>query len=50
MGIIAIVDGVPHLLHASMKAKKVIIDPRPLSEYLKNNRNLSGIRVIRLND
>lgn len=48
LGIITFVDGSPHLLHASMKAGKVIIDPLPLSDYLRRNRNLTGIRVIRL--
>ncbi len=50
LGIITFVDGLPHLLHASMKASKVIIDPLPLSEYLRRSRSLTGIRVIRLND
>lgn len=50
MGLIAIVDGVPHLMHASMKAMKVIIDPLPLHKYLANSKSLSGIRVIRLNN
>lgn len=50
MGIITFVDGTPHLLHASMTAKKVIIDPRPLHEYLRRGKNLTGIRVIRLSE
>lgn len=49
MGLIAIVDGEPHLMHASMKAMKVIIDPLPLHKYLDNSKSLTGIRVIRLN-
>lgn len=49
MGLITIVDGEPHLMHASMKAMKVIIDPLPLHKYLSNSKSLSGIRVIRLN-
>ena len=49
MGLIAIIDGEPHLMHASMKAMKVIIDPLPLHKYLSNSKSLSGIRVIRLN-
>lgn len=40
-------DG-PHLMHASSKEGKVIIDPLPLSEYLRKNRNISGLRVIRI--
>lgn len=50
MGIITFVDGLPHLLHASMTAEKVIIDPRPLHEYLRRGKNLTGIRVIRLSE
>lgn len=50
MGIITIVDSTPHLLHASMSARKVIIDPLPLHEYLMKGRSLTGIRVIRLNE
>ena len=50
MGLIAIVNGVPHLMHASMKAMKVIIDPLPLHKYLNNSKSLTGIRVIRLNN
>lgn len=50
LGIIAIVDGVPHLLHASSAAGKVIIDPKPLTDYLRRNRSLTGLRVFRLRD
>ncbi len=50
MGIIIFVDNVPHLLHASMTAKKTIIDPHPLHEYLRRGKNLTGIRVIRLSE
>lgn len=48
MGLIAIVEGVPHLMHASMKAMKVIIDPLPLHKYLNNSKSLTGIRIIRI--
>ena len=50
MGLIKIVDGVPHLMHASSKAGKVIVDPKPLTEYLRRNTGASGIRVFRLKD
>ena len=49
LGIITFVDNVPHLMHASMKEMKVIIDPKPLYDYMMKNRGLTGIRVIRLN-
>lgn len=48
VGIIMIEGGVPHLLHASSAAGKVITDPLPLSEYLRKNRNITGGRIIRL--
>lgn len=48
MGIAVKVDGVPHLMHASSAAGKVIIDPNPLHEYLRRNRSAMGIRVLRL--
>ncbi len=50
MGIITFIDGTPHLLHASTKAKKVTVDPLPLHEYLRRNRQTTGIRVIRLTE
>ncbi len=49
MGLITIINGEPHLMHASTKAMKVIIDPLPLYKYLNNSKSLTGIRVIRLN-
>lgn len=50
MGFIAIVNGEPHLMHASMKEMKVIIDPLPIHKYLSGKSKLTGIRVIRLNE
>ena len=49
VGIVVMKDGVPYLLHASSKEGKVTIDPLPLSEYMRKNRNLTGARFIRLN-
>lgn len=48
MGIATIINGVTHMIHASSKTGKVIIDPLPLHEYLRKNRSATGIRVIRL--
>jgi len=48
MAIIVMQDGVPHMMHASSAKGKVIIDPQPLSEYLRRSRSLTGIRVFRL--
>ena len=50
LGFITFVDGEPHLMHASMKAMEVIIDKLPLHEYMTKSRNLTGLRVIRLNE
>lgn len=50
LGFIAMENGEPYLLHASSKGGKVEISARPLSDYIKRNRNLIGVRVIRLND
>jgi len=47
MGIIIMQKDGPHLLHASSREGKVVLDPRPLSEYMTKNRNLSGARIIR---
>lgn len=48
LGIILIEDGVVRLLHASSKAGKVVVDPQPLAEYLRKNRNITGGRIIRI--
>lgn len=37
-----------HLMHASMKQDRVVIDEQPLYDYLKNRKNCPGIRVVRL--
>lgn len=47
LGIIKMVNGVPHLMHASSKKKKVVIDDLSLADYMRRNRT-QGIRVIRL--
>ncbi|MDE6488720.1 MAG: DUF1460 domain-containing protein, partial [Paramuribaculum sp.] len=47
LGIIKMIDGAPHLLHASSKGKKVMIDPLSFGDYLRRNRT-PGFRVIRL--
>lgn len=50
IGFIKIVDGKPHLLHASSVHKKVLVEPLALTDYLKRNRSITGIRVIRLRE
>ncbi len=48
MGIVVMMKGRPHLLHASSHAKKVIIEPVPLQQYMAGNNKISGIRVVRM--
>lgn len=50
VGFVKLVNGQPHLLHASSTEGKVVVDKLPLAEYLKRNRSATGIRVIRLNE
>lgn len=50
MGFVVMKDGEPYMLHASTTGGKVEITERPLAQYLKRNRNLIGVRVIRLNE
>lgn len=49
-GIIHMVDGKPHLLHASSKSKRVVLEKGTLAEYLKRNATADGIRVVRLTE
>lgn len=48
VGIVVVKDGVPHILHASSKNGMVALDPTPLAEYMRKNRNLTGARFIRI--
>lgn len=50
IGIVVFRDGKPHLLHASSKAGKVLIDPLPLENYVRRNKHNTGIRVIRMKE
>ncbi len=43
-------DKTLHLMHASMKHGKVVIDERSLYDYLKTRKNCPGVRVVRLNE
>lgn len=45
---IKMVNGTPHLLHASSKAGKVIVDSLTLADYLRRNHSCAGLRVVRL--
>ncbi len=48
MGIIVMKENVPHLMHASSAEGEVIVDQLPLTDYMRRNRSVTGIRVIRL--
>lgn len=48
VGIVVVKDGIPHILHASSKSGMVVLDPIPLAEYMRKNRNLTGARFIRI--
>lgn len=48
VGILVIEKDGPHLLHASSKEGKVVIDKLPLTEYMRKAHQLTGIRVLRL--
>lgn len=48
VGLITMVNGTPHLLHASSANARVEISPLPLYDYVKRNRSAVGIRVIRI--
>lgn len=48
MGIIKMVKGKAHLLHASSTAGKVVVEEKPLMDYLSKRRDIAGIRVFRL--
>ena len=39
-----------HLMHASMKHSKVIIDEQSLHDYLKPRKSCPGVKVVRLNE
>ncbi|MDE5915573.1 MAG: DUF1460 domain-containing protein [Duncaniella sp.] len=48
VGLIVIEKDGPHLLHASSREGKVVVDKLTLAEYMRKSPNLTGIRVIRL--
>lgn len=50
VGIAVEQNGRIHLLHASSKAKKVVISEKPLSDYLIDHKTQTGIMVCRLNE
>lgn len=47
-GIVKMQEGRAHLIHASTTAKKVIVSPEPLADYLNSVKRHSGIIVLRM--
>jgi len=43
-------DRVPHLMHASQSLGRVVITEESLGEFLKHNRQFTGVRIIRLQE
>lgn len=41
-------DGITGFIHASSDAGKVIIDPRSITQYISNKKNIIGIKIIRI--
>lgn len=50
LGIVAMVDGEPHVLHASSSEGGVVVSSRRLADFVKRNRSWIGVRVYRLKD
>lgn len=50
MGIVIFKGDDPYLLHASSTQGKVVVSNEPLGEFLRRNRQFTGIRIIRLRD
>ncbi len=50
MGIIKMMNGKPHLIHASSAAGKVVMEDKPLADYLRRRRDIAGIRVFRMSN
>lgn len=48
MGIAVWIKGKLHMLHASSKEKKVMLDPTPLYDYLAPRKSCPGVRVVRV--
>lgn len=50
LGIVVLIDGEPYLMHASSSLGKVVITTVPLDEFMRRNRNLTGLRVFRVQE
>ena len=47
VGMAVVESGTVRILHASSAAKKVILDPKPLPDYLAGRKSIAGIQVYR---
>ena len=48
MGIIVVEKGIPFFIHASSKARKVILQKESFSNYLNSSNVINGVRIVRL--
>ena len=48
IGLVRVKDGNVYLMHASSLAGKVEVTTWPLTEYLRRNYNITGVRIVRL--
>lgn len=48
IGIVKMIKGKAHLVHASSAAGKVVVEQKPLADYLRRRQDVAGIRVFRL--
>lgn len=48
MGIVVVERGIPFLIHASSKARKVVFDKQSIYNYIKSNKVINGVRIVRL--
>lgn len=48
LGFIDVRGGQVRLLHASSRGGKIMLDPLTLTDYLRRNRSIAGIRIVRL--
>ena len=47
VGMAVVENGTVRILHASSAAKKVILDPKPLPDYLAGRKSIAGIQILR---
>lgn len=50
LGIVVMQGDEPYLMHASSSLGKVVVTTVPLAEFMRRNRSLTGVRVLRLQE